>query len=164
MARGGLDYTFFEQLSAKIDAASGEEKDKLSALREKLLELSAAVDDALKAQMEQAQALLDEILKAENIEEAAEKALPRVNQAFVDVVNHAAQHAQAEKDQATLEKLMRVIAVVQAASQSGAALQLIEILLQAKDASARQLATDNRMRHNSTQQASTAREASNTIG
>lgn len=138
MARGGLDYTFFEQLSAKIDAASGEEKDKLSALREKLLELSAAVDDALKAQMEQAQALLDEILKAENIEEAAEKALPRVNQAFVDVVNHAAQHAQAEKDQATLEKLMRVIAVVQAASQSGAALQLIEILLQAKDASARQ--------------------------
>ena len=33
----------------------------------------------------------------------------------------------------TLEKLMRVIAVVQAASQSGAALQLIEILLQAKD-------------------------------
>jgi hypothetical protein len=81
---------------------------------------------------------LDEILKAENIEEAAEKALPRVNQAFVDVVNHAAQHAQAEKDQATLEKLMRVIAVVQAASQSGAALQLIEILLQAKDESARQ--------------------------
>lgn len=138
MARGGLDYTFFEQLSAKIDAASGEEKDKLSALREKLLELSAAVDDALKAQMEQAQALLDEILKAENIEEAAEKALPRVNQAFVDVVNHAAQHAQAEKDQAALEKLMRVIAVVQAASQSGAALQLIEILLQAKDESARQ--------------------------
>jgi hypothetical protein len=138
MARGGLDYTFFEQLSAKIDAASGEEKDKLSALREKLLELSAAVDDALKAQMEQAQALLDEILKAENIEEAAEKALPRVNQAFVDVVNNAAQHAQAEKDQAKLEKLMRVIAVVQAASQSGAALQLIEILLQAKDASARQ--------------------------
>jgi len=138
MARGGLDYTFFEQLSAKIDAASGEEKDKLSALREKLLELSAAVDDALKAQMEQAQTLLDEILKAENIEEAAEKALPRVNQAFVDVVNHAAQHAQAEKDQAALEKLMRVIAVVQAASQSGAALQLIEILLQAKDESARQ--------------------------
>lgn len=138
MARGGLDYTFFEQLSAKIDAASGEEKDKLSALREKLLELSAAVDDALKAQMEQAQALLDEILKAENIEEAAEKALPRVNQAFVDVVNNAAQHAQAEKDQPKLEKLMRVIAVVQAASQSGAALQLIEILLQAKDASARQ--------------------------
>ena len=138
MARGGLDYTFFEQLSAKIDAASGEEKDKLSALRERLLELSAAVDDALKAQMEQAQTLLDEILKAENIEEAAEKALPRVNQAFVDVVNHAAQHAQAEKDQATLEKLMRVIAVVQAASQSGAALQLIEILLQAKDESARQ--------------------------
>ncbi|HOT52734.1 MAG TPA: CpXC domain-containing protein [Anaerolineaceae bacterium] len=138
MARGGLDYTFFEQLSAKIDAASGEEKDKLSALREKLLELSAAVDDALKAQMEQAQTLLDEILKAENIEEAAEKALPRVNQAFVDVVNHAAQHAQAEKDQATLEKLMRVIAVVQAASQSGAALQLIEILLQAKDESAGQ--------------------------
>lgn len=138
MARGGLDYTFFEQLSAKIDAASGEEKDKLSALREKLLELSAAVDDALKAQMEQAQALLDEILKAENIEEAAEKALPRVNQAFVDVVNHAAQHAQAENDQPKLEKLMRVIAVVQAASQSGAALQLIEILLQAKDESARQ--------------------------
>ncbi len=138
MARGGLDYTFFEQLSAKIDAASGEEKDKLSALREKLLELSAAVDDALKVQIEQAQALLDEILKADNIEEAAEKALPRVNQAFVDVVNHAAQHAQAEKDQATLEKLMRVIAVVQAASQSGAALQLIEILLQAKDESARQ--------------------------
>lgn len=137
MARGGLDYTFFEQLSAKIDASTGEEQAKLSALREKLLQLTAAVDAALKAQLDQAQALLDEILNSENIEEATEKALPRVDQAFADVVNHAAEHAQADKDQAKLEKLMRIIAVVQAASQSGAALQMIEILLQAEDETAR---------------------------
>lgn len=137
MARSGLDYTFFEQLSAKIDASTGEEQAKLSALREKLLQLTAAVDAALKAQLDQAQALLDEILNSENIEEATEKALPRVDQAFADVVNHAAEHAQADKDQAKLEKLMRIIAVVQAASQSGAALQMIEILLQAEDETAR---------------------------
>ena len=137
MARGGLDYTFFEQLSAKIDASTGEEQAKLSALREKLLQLTAAVDAALKAQLDQAQALLDEILNSENIEEATEKALPRVDQAFADVVNHAAEHAQADKDQAKLEKLMRIIAVVQATSQSGAALQMIEILLQAEDETAR---------------------------
>ena len=137
MARGGLDYPFFEQLSAKIDASTGEEQAKLSALREKLLQLTAAVDAALKAQLDQAQALLDEILNSENIEEATEKALPRVDQAFADVVNHAAEHAQADKDQAKLEKLMRIIAVVQAASQSGAALQMIEILLQAEDETAR---------------------------
>jgi hypothetical protein len=138
MARGGLDYTFFEQLTAKIDASSGEEKARLSALREKLLQLTAAVDAALKAQMDRAQALLDEILKSENIEEATEKALPRVDQAFADVVNHAVQHAQAEQDQEKLNKLMRVIAVVQSATQSGAALQMIEILLQAENAEARQ--------------------------
>ncbi len=87
--------------------------------------------------MDQAQAL-EEILQSDNIEEAAEKALPRVDQAFADAVNHAAERAQADKDQAKLEKLMRVIAVVQAASQSGAALQLIEILLQAENETARQ--------------------------
>jgi len=137
MARGGLDYSFFEQLSAKIDASAGEEQEKLTTLRGKLLQLTAAVDAALKAQMDQAQALLDEILKSDNIEEATEKALPRVDQAFADAVNHAAEHAQAENDQVKLEKLVRVVGVVQAASQSGAAMQMIEILLQAENEDAR---------------------------
>ncbi|HNY83242.1 MAG TPA: CpXC domain-containing protein, partial [Anaerolineaceae bacterium] len=61
IARGALDYQFFQTLSERIDATSVEQRAELTALREKLLTITEQVDAALKAQAEQAQALLDEL-------------------------------------------------------------------------------------------------------
>jgi hypothetical protein len=47
MARTGMDYTFFQILSDKIESAQGDEKVKLEELREKLLDHVNEVDRQL---------------------------------------------------------------------------------------------------------------------
>ena len=133
MARGALDYQFFQTLSERIDATSVEQRAELTALREKLLTITEQVDAALKAQAEQAQALLDELLKSDKLEEAVQQALPHVNQAFGEVLNLAAKKAQEANDEETLKKISTIVAIIQSASASSVYVELIELLLQAPD-------------------------------
>lgn len=133
MARGALDYQFFQTLSERIDATSVEQRAELTALREKLLTITEQVDAALKAQAEQAQALLDELLKSDKLEEAVQQALPHVNQAFGEVLNLAAKKAQESNDEETLKKISTIVAIIQSASASSVYVELIELLLQAPD-------------------------------
>ena len=134
MARGGLDYTFFQLLSDKIEASSGEEKTQLESLRERLLTITQAVDEAMKAQLEEARKLVNELLAAEDVEKATQEALPRFNQAVAEVINQEAQAAQAAKDEAKLRKLSQIITVIQSADSSNAYLGLIDALLQEESA------------------------------
>ena len=137
LVRDGLDYSFFTLLSDRIEQATVEERPKLVALRDRLLKLSDEVDQARKAQAAAAEALLDDLLQAENIEQATQQALPQMDQAFVDVLNHAVDQAEKANDEEKLRKLAIIIAILQASSQSGRYIQLIETLLQAQDEAAR---------------------------
>ncbi|HOZ37705.1 MAG TPA: CpXC domain-containing protein [Anaerolineaceae bacterium] len=130
MARGGLDYTFFQLLSDKIEASAGEEKVQLESLRERLLTITQAIDEAMKAQLEEARQLVNELLAAEDVEKATQEALPRFSQAVAEVINQEAQAAQAAKDEAKLRKLSQIINVIQTADSSNAHLGLIDALLQ----------------------------------
>lgn len=134
MARGGLDYTFFQLLSEKIEAGSEEEKAQLESLRERLLTITQAIDEAMKVQLEEARKLVNELLAAEDIEKATQEALPRFNQAVAEVINQEAQAAQAAKDEDKLRKLSQIIAVIQSADSSSVYLELIEALLQEESA------------------------------
>jgi len=134
MARSGLDYTFFQLLTDKIESSSGEEKVHLESLRQRLLTITQTVDEALKTQLEEARKLVNELLAAEDVEKATQEALPRINQAVVEVINQEAQAAQAAKDEAKLRKLSQIISVVQSADSSNAYLGLIDALLQEESA------------------------------
>lgn len=134
MARGGLDYTFFQLLSDKIELSSGDEKTRLESLRERLLTITQAVDEAMKAQLEDARQLVNDLLAAEDVEKATHEALPRFSQAVAEVINQEAQAAQAAKDEAKLQKLSQIVAVIQAADSSNAYLDIIDALLQEENA------------------------------
>ena len=138
MARGGLDYTFFQTLTDKIDQSNGEEKNVLLALRDKLLTIVEAVDKAMKAQVEESQKLLQELLAADDIAAATEEALPRINQAFTDVLNAEVTKAQQTDDTGKLTKLVAIVGVLRAASTSGAVLQVIEQMLELESPEERQ--------------------------
>jgi hypothetical protein len=138
MARGGLDYTFFQTLTDKIDQSNGEEKNVLLALRDKLLTIVEAVDNAMKAQVEESQKLLQELLAADDIAAATEEALPRINQAFTDVLNAEVTKAQQTDDTGKLTKLVAIVGVLRAASTSGAVLQVIEQMLELESPEERQ--------------------------
>ena len=64
LARGGMDYVFFQNLTDKIDKASGEEKTRLESIREKLLGFVAEVDKQMEARFKQAQDFVEAILEA----------------------------------------------------------------------------------------------------
>ena len=130
MARGGLDYTFFQTLTDRVDQVSGEEKTRLENLREKLLTIVETIDQAVKVQIEESQKLLQELLASTDIEKATEDALPKLNQAFTDVLNTEVTNAQEANDTEKLKKLVSVVSVLRAASTSGAVLQVIEQMLQ----------------------------------
>ncbi|HPR35876.1 MAG TPA: CpXC domain-containing protein [Anaerolineaceae bacterium] len=134
MARGGLDYTFFQLLSEKIEASSGDEKLQLESLRERLLTITQAIDEAMKAQLEEAHKLVHELLEAEDVEKATQEALPRFNQAVAEVINQEAQAAQAAKDEEKLRKLSQIITVIQSADSSNVYLEFIDALLQEESA------------------------------
>jgi len=133
MARGGMDYAFFQLLTDKIEHADADQSKSLVILRDKVLDLTQEIDNALKEQTAQAQILLKEIIEAENIEETAQKSLPKMTQVFVELLRNEIQEAQKTKDQPRLDKLGKVVAVVQAAGTSSAYISLIEALIQAPD-------------------------------
>ena len=133
MARGGMDYGFFQLLSDKLEHAKPDEAQKLTDLRSKLLDLTYEIDEAVKVQTEEAHKVLDEILGAPDIDIAAQKALPKMTQVFVEILKGELQAAQKSKDQAKLEKLAKIATVIHSASTSNAYIGLIETLLQAPD-------------------------------
>lgn len=133
MARGGLDYGFFQLLSERIQRAAGEEQAKLSALRDTLLEMTHEIDEAIKEQEALAQEVLDAILAEENIEEATMDALASINEIFLEVLRARIQAARKADDEAQLKKLQQVASTIQKISAPGANIQLIEALIQAED-------------------------------
>lgn len=136
MARGGLDYGFFQLLSERIQKASGETQEKLIALREKLLDMTHEIDEAIKEQEQLADELLDKILEREDVEEATLQALPAINEIFLEVLRKRIQKARKEEDKARLEKLQKIAAAIQKVSAPGANFELIEALIQAEDEAA----------------------------
>ncbi len=132
MARGGLDYGFFQLLSERIQRASGGEQAKLSDLRDTLLEMTHEIDEAIKAQEALAQEVLDAILAEENIEEATMDALDSINEIFLEVLRARIQAARKADDEAQLKKLQQVASTIQKVSAPGANIQLIEALIQAE--------------------------------
>jgi hypothetical protein len=133
MARGGLDYAFFQLLSERIQRASGEQQAKLTELRENLLEMTNEIDKAIKEQQGLAKQLLDEILEQEDIEEATMEALPSINEIFLDVLRSEIQKARKEEAQDKLAKLQKVASAIQKVSSPGANIELIEALIRAED-------------------------------
>jgi hypothetical protein len=142
MVRSGLDYGFFQLLTERIQRASGERQAKLSALREKLLQMTHEIDQAIKEQQKLAGELLDQLLGEENIEQATLDALAGVNEIFLDVLRARIQAARKADDKALLEKLQVVASTIQKVSAPGANIELIEALIQAEDDAAMQAILD----------------------
>jgi hypothetical protein len=61
MARTGLDYEFFQILSQRIEAAGDEEKEKLTSLRDRILQMTQEIDRRMQEQSAHSRELLNQI-------------------------------------------------------------------------------------------------------
>jgi hypothetical protein len=132
LARGGMDYQFFQLLSEKIDKASGEEKTKLEAKRDKLLDFTNEVDRQLEARYKQAQEFVETLLAEEDVVRAVQENLDRFTQDSVDIVNQMLRQASEKNDYTRMGKLQKMVEVLREAS-TPPEVAFIEQLLDAPD-------------------------------
>ena len=133
LARGGMDYNFFQLLSDKIEKASGDEKTKLEAVREKLLEFTNEIDRQLEARYKQAQSFVEQILAQDDIENATRANLEGFSQEVVEIVETMLRQASEKNDYARMGKLQKMVQVLQEASAPPAEVAFIEQLLDTPD-------------------------------
>jgi hypothetical protein len=137
LARPGMDYSFFQLLSDRIDRARDKGRQRLIDLRERLLELTREFDEQMAARQEQTRQLLDRLLSAENISEATMENLPEVDDYFLQVLNAEMEKVRGSGNLERMEKLQQIINVLQQASAPPPEVALIEELLEAPDDLAR---------------------------
>ena len=132
LARGGMDYQFFQMFTEKIDKASGDEKAKLESMRDKLLDFTNEVDKQLEARYKQAQDFVESLLAQEDVVQAVQANLDQFTQDAVDVVNQMLRQASEKNDYTRMGKLQKMVEVLRQAS-TPPEVEFIEHLLDAPD-------------------------------
>jgi len=134
LARNGIDYEFFKLLSEKIEQENNKErKEELRSLREKLLEITEEIDKQLQEELQKSRDLLNRMISSENIEGEVEKNISQINELFIQVLQSELSAARKESDLEKIQKLERVMIVIEKASAPPEEIKLIETLLEYKD-------------------------------
>jgi hypothetical protein len=132
IARGGMDYQFFQLLSEKIDNASGDDKARLESVREKLLNFTNEIDKQMEARYKQAQDFIESLLTQEDVVKAIRENLNNFTQDAVDVVNQMLRQASEKNDYTRMGKLQKMVEVLREVS-TPPEVAFIEQLLDAPD-------------------------------
>ena len=133
LARAGMDYTFFQNLTEKIEKATPEEKAKLEGIREKLLFFTSEVDKQLEARFKQATDFVEKLLNQEDVEKATRESIEGFTQDSVEVVNQLLRQASEKNDYTRMGKLQKMAQVLQEASAPPPEVAFIEQLIQLPD-------------------------------
>ncbi len=128
--RPGMDYEFFQQLSARIDSASGDEKAYLTEIRTKVLAYAGEYDEELSARMEAARQNVETLLQAPNLEEAVQQNLEAIDDLFVQTVQAELDQARKDGNLDRSARLGQILNVIENASAPPAELALVEELME----------------------------------
>ena len=130
MTRNGLDYSFFQMLTERIDKSSGEEKKQLEELRTKLLDYVNEIDRQVEIQLKQAREFIEQLLAQPDVQKAARENLDMFNELTMQVVEAMYREAQQNKDIDRLNKIQQIIMVLQQASAPPHEVEVIQKLLE----------------------------------
>lgn len=114
LARPAMDYSFFSLLTDRIDKAPGDEKDRLSRLRARLLEETQKIDEAQQARVGRAAELLKQVAGAKDLDRALEAALPYIDEVFLGVLEANLRAARERGDALTGGRLEELSSKIQA--------------------------------------------------
>ena len=119
LARPGMDYQFFQQLSEKIDAAEGEEKERLAKLREKMLEITQKIDQQFQERVNMARQNVEILLKVEDsLPQVILQNIQAIDDYFLQALILEIEEAKEKGDQERLKKLQNLMEVVQDVAQA----------------------------------------------
>jgi len=132
IARGGMDYQFFQLLTERIDKASGDERARLESIREKLLDFTNEIDKQLEARYKQAQEFVESLLAQDDVVKAVQNNLNGFTQDAVDIVNQMLRQASEKNDYTRMGKLQKMVEILREVS-TPPEVAYIEQLLDAPD-------------------------------
>ncbi len=136
LARNGMDYTFFQNLTNMIDKASGEQKKKLEDLRAKLLDFTNEIDKQVEARYKQAQEFVEKLLAQGDVAKATKDNIQSFTQDAAEIVQTMLRQASEKNDYARMGKLQKMMEVLEEASAPPPEVAFIEQLLDAPDEAA----------------------------
>jgi hypothetical protein len=146
-ARPALNYSFFEELTKRVDAAQGAEKDRLVGLRDRLVDLTQQLDEATRAGIEESVKLLQEIINSPNPRSAVHEHAEEIDDMFMNVLTRNMESAEQKGDRTLLERLSMVYEEIMTLMQASAPpeVQFINELVMAPwPDGTRQILSDNR--------------------
>ena len=108
--RPAFDYIFFQSLSELVDRAEGAERERLTRLRDRLLELTALLDQQTQAVLKRAADTLRVILNSQDIDAAIRPRLDQIDDTFLAVLQA---NIQAAEQQGNVELSARLKLVLE---------------------------------------------------
>lgn len=135
LARPAMDYGFFQLLSEKIESAEAEVQERLTELRQQVLEITEQIDRAQEARIGQASQLLATLIQAEDLDQAVRAALPMIDELFLSVLAANLRSASEQSDTQTLSRLREIDEELRTAIRESMPpnLQLAQKLLETED-------------------------------
>jgi hypothetical protein len=137
LARPGIDYAFYQLLTDQIEAADGEEQERLSTLRDKLLELTSQLDEQVEIRAKQAHLLLDQIMQVDDVMQAIQTNAAQIDEFFVQAVQEELEQARKSGDLEKSAKLNQIDETIRQAMAQPPEVEFIQELLEAPDDAAR---------------------------
>jgi hypothetical protein len=108
MTRPAIDYAFFQMLSDRIDSAETEEAERLTRIREQILEMTQAIDEAQQARAAQSANLLRSLLQADDLDQALQSMLPAVDDMFLGTLQANLAAARERGDEEAVQRLQEI--------------------------------------------------------
>lgn len=108
VARPSLDYEFFQKLTGQIDASQGPERERLVALREKLLEVTDRVDQMANRAIQAKIELLNQLVNNPSPRSAVRAHVDEIDDLFMEVLQTVTQQTKQKGD----KELLTVLAMI----------------------------------------------------
>ncbi len=133
VARPMFDYAFFQKLTQQIEAATGEERERLTRLRSRLVQVTERMDEATKADIQKATTLLQELLASAEPRSAVREHADEIDDVFIAVLTANMQEAERRHARAALERMSVIYDEIMTIYEESMppAMQLINDLLEA---------------------------------
>ncbi len=108
LIRPAMDYIFFQKLTERMEAAQGEEREKLRTLRDKLVKLTEEADARAEAEVKSVLGALQEIVNADDPDEAIRRHQHLIGDAMLSVLASNIQRAEQAGDKTSAARFREV--------------------------------------------------------
>jgi hypothetical protein len=132
-ARPLLDYAFFQKLTERIDASQGAERDRLTKVRDGLLETTQKLDAMAEARVQDATKLLQELINSPSPRSAVRDHAAEIDETFMAVLSLNLQNAERKGRKDVTQRLMMIYDEITSVLEEGLPpeLRLVNDLLRA---------------------------------